>query len=172
MVKDRSNTNTVKYGLFAVWWVETDIRHKVDNKVINKVAHTSSVPYIRQVRGDFFPFFLNVYWWNLWLFLNKNILISATRKEGGKRGKAEGHRTCNLAVPGSNPPFCHEMDLSLVAPNSTSPSFVNSQLVRLLPLGILVQKTKRNIMFIYSGLFALALKNPFRGVVDIFYSLF
>ena len=43
---------------------------------------------------------------------------------------------CNPEVPGSNPPPCHQMDLSSVVPNSTPPRFVYSQLVSLLPVGI------------------------------------
>ena len=44
--------------------------------------------------------------------------------------------TCNLEVPGLNPPPCHQMDLSSVVPNSTPPRLVHSQLVSLLPVGI------------------------------------
>ena len=48
-----------------------------------------------------------------------------------------GHWTCNPEVLGSNPSPCHGMDLSSVAPNSTPPCLVNSQLVSLPPVGIL-----------------------------------
>ena len=48
-----------------------------------------------------------------------------------------GRWTCNPEVPGSNPTPCHWIDLSSVVPNSTPPRFVNSQLVCLLPVGIL-----------------------------------
>ena len=48
-----------------------------------------------------------------------------------------GRWTCNPEVPGSNPSPCHLMDLSSVAPNSTPPCLVNSQLVSLPPVGIL-----------------------------------
>ena len=48
-----------------------------------------------------------------------------------------GRWTCNPEVPGSNPPPCHWMDLSSVAPNSAPPRCVNSQLVSLPPVGIL-----------------------------------
>ena len=48
-----------------------------------------------------------------------------------------GRWICNPEVPGSNPPPCHWMDLSSVAPNSTPPRLVNSQLVSLPPVGIL-----------------------------------
>ena len=48
-----------------------------------------------------------------------------------------GHWTCNLEVPGSSPPLCHDLDLFSVVPNSTPPRFVNSQLVCLLPVEIL-----------------------------------
>ena len=47
-----------------------------------------------------------------------------------------GRWTCNPEVPGSNLPPCHWMDLSSVAPNSTPPRCVNSQLVSLPPVGI------------------------------------
>ena len=55
----------------------------------------------------------------------------------GERGLVEGRWICNPEVPGSNPPPCHWMDLSSVAPNSTPPRLVNSQLVSLPPVGIL-----------------------------------
>ena len=48
-----------------------------------------------------------------------------------------GRWTCNPDVPASNPPPFLWMDLSSVAPNSTPPRFVNSQLVKLPPIGIL-----------------------------------
>ena len=48
-----------------------------------------------------------------------------------------GRWICNPEVPGSNPSPCHWMDLSSVAPNSTPPRLVNSQLVSLPPVGIL-----------------------------------
>ena len=47
-----------------------------------------------------------------------------------------GRWTCIPEVPGSSPPPCHWMDLSSVAPNSTPPFLVNSQLVSLPPVGI------------------------------------
>ena len=56
---------------------------------------------------------------------------------GGERGLVVGRRTCNPEFPGSNPPSLHWMDLSSVAPNSTPPRLVNSQLVSLPPVGIL-----------------------------------
>ena len=56
---------------------------------------------------------------------------------GGERGLVVGRWTCNPEVPGSNPRPCHWMDLSSVAPNSTPPRCVNSQLVSLPPVGIL-----------------------------------
>ena len=56
---------------------------------------------------------------------------------GGKRGLVVGRWICNPEVSGSNPTPCHWMDLSSVAPNSYSPRCVNSQLVRLPPVGIL-----------------------------------
>ena len=46
------------------------------------------------------------------------------------------HRSGIAEVPGSNPPPCHEMDLSSAVRNSNPPRFVNSQLVSLLPVGI------------------------------------
>ena len=52
-------------------------------------------------------------------------------------GLVVGRWICNQEVPGSNPPPCHWMDLSSVAPNSTPPRFVNNQLVSLPPVGIL-----------------------------------
>ena len=56
-----------------------------------------------------------------------------------------GHWVWNLEVPGSNPPPCHYLDLFSVAPSSTPQPrcvnsrlrCVNSQLVSLLPVGIL-----------------------------------
>ena len=57
--------------------------------------------------------------------------------KGGERGLVVGRWTCNPEVPGSNPLPCHWMDLSSVAPNSTPPRRVNSQLVSLPPVGIL-----------------------------------
>ena len=45
--------------------------------------------------------------------------------QGGKCGLVVGRCTCNPEVPGSNPTPCHCMDLSLVAPNPTSPCCVN-----------------------------------------------
>ena len=39
-----------------------------------------------------------------------------------------------MEVPGSNPPPCHLIDLCLVAPDSTPPRLVNSQLFRLPPV--------------------------------------
>ena len=48
-----------------------------------------------------------------------------------------GRWTGNPKVLGSNPPPCHWMNLSLVAPKLTPPCFVNSQLVSLPPVGIL-----------------------------------
>ena len=48
-----------------------------------------------------------------------------------------GRWICNPEVPGSSPAPCHRMDLSSVVPNSTPPRFVNSQLLSLLPVGIL-----------------------------------
>ena len=56
---------------------------------------------------------------------------------GGERGLVTERWTCNPEVPGSNPPPCHWIDLSSVALNSTPPRLVNSQLVSLLPVGIL-----------------------------------
>ena len=56
----------------------------------------------------------------------------------GERSLVVGRWTCNPEVPGSNPPPFHWMDLSSVAPNSTPPRFVNSQLVSLPPVGILI----------------------------------
>ena len=56
---------------------------------------------------------------------------------GGERGLVVGRWICNPEVPGSNPPPCHWMDLSSVAPNSTPPRLVNSQLVSLPPVEIL-----------------------------------
>ena len=56
---------------------------------------------------------------------------------GGERGLVVGCWICTLEVPVSNPPPCHWMDLSLVAPNSTPPRCVSSQLVSLPPVGIL-----------------------------------
>ena len=56
---------------------------------------------------------------------------------GGGRDLVVGCWTCNPEVPGSNPPPCHWMDLSSVAPNSTPTRCVNSQLVSLPPVGIL-----------------------------------
>ena len=48
-----------------------------------------------------------------------------------------GRWTCNLEIPGSNPPPCHSLDLFSVIPISTSwLGCVNSQLVCLLPVGI------------------------------------
>ena len=52
---------------------------------------------------------------------------------GGERGLVVGRWTGNPEVPGSNPASCHWMDLSSVAPKSTPPRFVNSQLVSLPP---------------------------------------
>ena len=66
--------------------------------------------------------------------------------QGGERGLVAGRWTCNPEVPGSNSPPCHWMDLSSVAPNSTPPRLVNSQLVSLPPVGILnllCQKKKK-----------------------------
>ena len=65
--------------------------------------------------------------------------IYSTIKEsrGGESNIVVGGRTCNPEVQGSNPPPCHWMDLSLVAPNLTPLRFVNSQLVCILPVGIL-----------------------------------
>ena len=57
--------------------------------------------------------------------------------QGGKHGVVVGRWTCNPEVPGSSPSPCHWMDLSLVAPNSTPPRCVNSQLVSLPSVGIL-----------------------------------
>ena len=48
-----------------------------------------------------------------------------------------GRWTGNSEAPGSNLSPCHWMDLSSVAPNSTPPRLVNSQLVSLPPVGIL-----------------------------------
>ena len=56
---------------------------------------------------------------------------------GGVRGLVVGGWTCIPEVPGSSPSPCHWMDLSSVAPNSTPPRLVNSQLVSLPPVGIL-----------------------------------
>ena len=53
------------------------------------------------------------------------------------RGLVVRRWICNPEVPGSNPPPSHWMDLSSVAPNSTPPRLVNSQLVCLPPVGIL-----------------------------------
>ena len=55
----------------------------------------------------------------------------------GERGLVVGRWICNPEVPGSNPSPCHRIDLSSVAPNSTPPRLVNSQLVSLPPVGIL-----------------------------------
>ena len=52
-------------------------------------------------------------------------------------GIVVGRWTCIPEVPGSGPPPCHWMDLSSVAPNSTPPRHVNSQLLSLPPVGIL-----------------------------------
>ena len=60
-----------------------------------------------------------------------------TGLQGGERGLVAGRWICNPEVPGSKPPPCHWMDLSSVAPNSTPPRLVNSQLVSLPPVGIL-----------------------------------
>ena len=57
--------------------------------------------------------------------------------KGGERGLVVGRWTFNPEVPGSNPSPCHWMDLSSVAPNSTPPRLVNSQLVSLPQDGIL-----------------------------------
>ena len=56
---------------------------------------------------------------------------------GGECGLVVGRWACNPEIPGSNPPPCHKMDLSLVALNSTPPCNVNSKLVSLPPVGIL-----------------------------------
>ena len=58
-------------------------------------------------------------------------------EKGGEHGLVVGRWTSNAEIPGSNPPPCHWMDLSLVALNSTPPRLVNSQLVSLPPVGIL-----------------------------------
>ena len=63
--------------------------------------------------------------------------IHGIRITGDERGLVVGRRTCNPEFPGSNPPPFHGMDLSSVAPNSTPPRLVNSQLVSLPPVGIL-----------------------------------
>ena len=67
---------------------------------------------------------------------------------GGERGLVVGRWTCNPEVSGSNPPPCHWMDLSSVAPNSTLPRLVNSQLVSLPPVGILNMLCLICIMYI------------------------
>ena len=60
-----------------------------------------------------------------------------SNRRRGRGSLVVGRWTCNPEVPGSNPPPCHWMDLSSVAPNSTPPRLVNSQLVNLPPVGIL-----------------------------------
>ena len=55
------------------------------------------------------------------------------------------------------------MNLSSVIPGANSPGFVNSQLVCLLPVGILNWG---------EGDFNMILKSPFRGVVIMFIYLF
>ena len=82
---------------------------------------------------------------------------------GGKVGR----QTCNPAVPGSNPPYatCHWMDLSSVAPNSTSPRFVNSQLVCLLLVQFwtLSLVTQRRVERVQGHLSAHACDKPITG---------
>ena len=56
---------------------------------------------------------------------------------GGERGLVVGRWTCNLEVQGSKPPPYQWRDLSSVAPNSTPPRCVNSQLVSLPPVEII-----------------------------------
>ena len=46
-----------------------------------------------------------------------------------------GRWICNPEVPGSNPPPCHWMDLSSVAPNSTPPRFVNREFKQIATAG-------------------------------------
>ena len=70
-------------------------------------------------------------------WLEPFLLVGLVLFFGGESGQVVGCWSCNPEVPGSNPPPCHEMDLSLVAPNSTPPGCVNSQLVRLSPVGVL-----------------------------------
>ena len=65
-----------------------------------------------------------------------NVPLS-TRKVDSVACFKHGRWTCNPEDPGSNLPPRHWMDLSSVAPNSTPPRFVNSQLVSLPPVGIL-----------------------------------
>ena len=67
--------------------------------------------------------------YRIWFILQCN--------KGGERGLVVRRWICNPEIPGSNPPPCRLMDLSSVAPNSTPPRCVNSQLVSLPPVGIL-----------------------------------
>ena len=59
-------------------------------------------------------------------------LLTMFSRFNGGRDLMVGRWACNPEVPGSNPPLCHYMDLSSVAPNSTPLRFVNSQQLELL----------------------------------------
>ena len=82
--------------------------------------------------------------------------------KGGERGLAVGRWTCNPENPGSNLPPCHWMDLSSVAPNSTPPRFVNSQLVSLPPVGIL------NLLCLICIIFVKRIWSYSHGICAIF----
>ena len=56
--------------------------------------------------------------------------------------------TCNPEVPGSNPPPCHEMDLSLVAPNSTLPGCVIANWSDSHQLGFLTYVSAQLLFFV------------------------
>ena len=59
-------------------------------------------------------------------WLEPFLLVGPVWFFGGERGQVVGCWICNPEVPVSNPPPCHEMDLSLGAPYSTPPGCVNS----------------------------------------------
>ena len=67
----------------------------------------------------------------------EDLMKSKAQKTLEERGLVVRRWICNPEIPSSNPPPSHWMDLSLVAPNSTPPRLVNSQLVCLPPVGIL-----------------------------------
>ena len=83
-------------------------------------------------------------------FLGKENQRLKKTKIISERGLFFGRWTCNPVISCSNPFPYHQMDLCSVGPNSTPPCFVNSQLVCLLPVGIVSY-----VMFILNYWFSL-----------------
>ena len=135
--KDITDVNKITTGDLDVNG-QTDIK---GNKIIGVGNGTSNSDAVNKSQLDELVTYVKTQDANLTdrVIRDINLIRNSLTKlqyRGGERGLVVGRWTCNPEVPGSNLPPCHWMDLSSVAPNSTPPHCVNSQLVSLPPVGI------------------------------------